>query len=125
MSHLNGKHVVITGGSNGIGFATAKRFAKKGMARAIVRNLASELLELGIRINCLAPGPVHTNIFMRMTGGDESEAQAVIDRISATVPLKRVGTPEEIAEAVEFMTGPGAASMVGSELTLDGGKAEL
>ena len=250
MSHLNGKHVVITGGSNGIGFATAERFAKhgakvlvtgssqasvyaavergnnafsciacdmskmsdidalaasaaaelghidiffanaglakfkplaemtealydevmnvnvkglyfsiqrlvplmkpggvvvvtgsiaprkgqpglavyggsKGAARAIVRNLASELLELGIRINCLAPGPVHTNIFKRMTSGDESEAQAVIDRISATVPLKRVGTPEEIAEAVEFMTGPGAAYMVGSELTLDGGKAEL
>jgi len=97
----------------------------KGAARAIVRNLASELLELGIRINCLAPGPVHTNIFSRMTGGDASETQAVVDRMAATVPLNRVGTPAEIAAAVEFMTGPGAAYMVGSELTLDGGKAEL
>ncbi|MFK7966917.1 MAG: SDR family NAD(P)-dependent oxidoreductase [Burkholderiaceae bacterium] len=97
----------------------------KGAVRGMVRNLAAELLEMGIRINCLAPGPVKTNIFTRMTGGDEAAAQAVLDRISASVPLGRVGTPEEIAEAVEFMCGPGSAYMVGAEITLDGGKAEL
>lgn len=99
--------------------------ASKGAVRAIVRNLAGELLGRGIRVNCLAPGPVKTNIFSRMTGGDEVAAQAALDRITVNVPLGRVGTPEEIAEAVEFMCGPGAAYMVGSELTLDGGKAEL
>ncbi|MGB7300508.1 MAG: SDR family oxidoreductase [Burkholderiaceae bacterium] len=97
----------------------------KGAVRSIVRNLAAELMPLGIRVNCLTPGPTHTNIFMRMTGGDETKAQAALDRITANVPLGRVGTPEEIAQGVEFLCGPGADFMVGSELTLDGGKAEL
>jgi len=64
-------------------------------------------------------------IFSRMTGGDAAAAQAILDRITENVPLGRVGTPQDIAEAVEFMCGPGAAYMVGSEVTLDGGKAEL
>ncbi len=97
----------------------------KGAARAIVRNLASELIAKGIRINCLAPGPVHTNIFSRMANDDEQEAKAIVDRLAAAVPLGRVGQPEEIAAAVEFMCSDGAAYMIGSELTLDGGKAEL
>lgn len=105
--------------------ALAVYAGSKGAVRAIVRNLAAELLDKGIRINCLAPGPTRTNIFMRMTGGDAQAAEATLARIAAAVPLQRVGAPEEIAEAVEFMTGPGAAFMVGSELTLDGGKAEL
>ncbi len=99
--------------------------ASKGAARAIVRNLACELLEQGIRINCLAPGPVHTSIFSRMADGDEAKAQEIVDRLASNIPLGRVGTPEEIAEAVDFMCGPGAAYMLGAEVTLDGGKAEL
>lgn len=108
------------------GQATMAAYASsKGAVRSLVRNLAAELMPLDIRVNCLTPGPVHTNIFMRMTGGDEVKAQAALDRITSNVPLGRVGTPEEIARAVEFLCGPGAAYMVGSELTLDGGKAEL
>lgn len=99
--------------------------ASKGAARAIVRNLAAELLEKDIRINCLAPGPVHTSIFSKMANGDEQKAQDIVDKLSSNVPLGRIGTPEEIAEAVEFMCGPGAAYMIGAEITLDGGKAEL
>lgn len=105
--------------------AVAAYGGSKGAVRGIVRNLAAELLEVGIRINCLAPGPVKTNIFNRMTGGDEAAAQAALDRIAAAIPLGRVGTPDEIAEAVEFMCGPGSAYMIGAEITLDGGKAEL
>lgn len=99
--------------------------ASKGAARAIVRNLACELLEKGIRVNCIAPGPVHTSIFSRMADGDEAKAQEIVDRLASNVPLGRVGTPEEIAEAVDFMCGPGSAYMIGAEITLDGGKAEL
>ena len=99
--------------------------ASKGAARAIVRSLAAELVERGIRINCLSPGPVHTEIFSRMVDGDEQKAQEIVDRLSSTVPAKRVGTVEEMALAVEFLCGPGADYMLGSELTLDGGKAEL
>lgn len=105
--------------------AIAAYGGSKGAVRSIVRNLAAELMERGIRMNCLTPGPVHTNIFMRMTHGDEAKAKAALDRITANVPLGRVGTPDEIAEGVEFLCGPGAAYMVGSELTMDGGKAEL
>jgi len=119
--------IVVTGsiaprkGQNGLSVYGAS----KGAARAIVRNLASEMIEKGIRINCLAPGPVRTAIFSRMAGGDEAQAEAIVDRLAAGVPIGRIGTSEEIAEAVEFMCGPGAAYMQGSEVTLDGGKAEL
>ncbi|MBX2826183.1 MAG: SDR family oxidoreductase [Gammaproteobacteria bacterium] len=99
--------------------------ASKGAARGMVRSLAAELLEKGIRVNCISPGPVPTNIFSRMTGGDEAQSQAIIDKLAESVPLGRVGKAEEMAAAVEFMCSDGAAYMIGSELTLDGGKAEL
>lgn len=119
--------IVVTGsiaprkGQNGL----AVYGGSKGAVRAIVRNLAAELIERGIRINCLAPGPVHTQIFSRMVDGDEEKADAIVDRLAAGVPLGRIGSSEEIAIAVDYLCGPGAAYMVGAELTLDGGKAEL
>lgn len=99
--------------------------ASKGAVRALTRGLAVELLEKGIRVNCISPGPVATPLFSKMVNGDEAETQAIIDRLSSTVPLGRIGTAEEIAEAVLFMAGSGAAYMIGSELVLDGGKTEL
>jgi NAD(P)-dependent dehydrogenase (short-subunit alcohol dehydrogenase family) len=105
--------------------AIAAYGGSKGAVRSIVRNLAAELMPLGIRVNCLTPGPTHTNIFLRMTDGDETKAQAALDKIASNVPLGRVGTADEIAQGVEYLCSPGADFMVGSELTLDGGKAEL
>jgi len=99
--------------------------ASKGAARALVRNLAAELVQKDIRINCISPGPVATDIFARMSDGDEKKAQATLDRIAASVPQGRVASPEEIAYSVEFLCGPGAEFMLGTELTMDGGKAEL
>jgi len=99
--------------------------ASKGAARAMVRNLAAELVQKDIRINCISPGPVATEIFSRMSDGDENKAQATLDRIAASVPQGRVAAPEEIAYSVEFLCGPGAEFMLGTELTMDGGKAEL
>jgi len=99
--------------------------ASKGAARGMVRSLAAELIEKGIRVNCISPGPVPTNIFSRMTNGDETAAQAIMDKLASSVPLGRVGDVEEMAAAVEFLCSDGAAFMVGSEITLDGGKTEL
>lgn len=99
--------------------------ASKGAARGMARNLAAELMDRGIRVNCLSPGPVATEIFSRSTGGDPEKSKEMLDFIASTVPVGRVGTSKEMALAVEFMCGPGAAYMQGSELTLDGGKAEL
>jgi NAD(P)-dependent dehydrogenase (short-subunit alcohol dehydrogenase family) len=99
--------------------------ASKGAVRALTRGLASELLEKGIRVNCLSPGPVATPIFSKIVGGDESATKALLDRMVTTVPLGRLGSAEEIAQAVLFLAGSGAAYMIGSELVLDGGKTEL
>ncbi len=99
--------------------------ASKGAARAMVRNLAAELTQKNIRINCISPGPVVTDIFSRMVDGDEVEAKKILDRIASTVPQGRVATADEIAHSVEFLCGPGSEFMLGTEITMDGGKAEL
>ncbi len=97
--------------------------ASKGAVRALTRNLAAEMLERGIRVNSLAPGPIDTPIFEKM-GGPEV-AKEVAERLSATVPLGRMGTADEMAEAILYLASPGAAFMVGGELVLDGGKSEF
>ena len=99
--------------------------ASKGAARAMVRNLAAELTQKNIRINCISPGPVETEIFSRMVDGNEEEAKKIMARIASTVPQGRVATADEIAHSVDFLCGPGSEFMLGTEITMDGGKAEL
>ena len=91
----------------------------------MVRNLAAELTQKNIRINCISPGPVETEIFSRMVDGNEEEAKKIMARIASTVPQGRVATADEIAHSVDFLCGPGSEFMLGTEITMDGGKAEL
>jgi 3-oxoacyl-[acyl-carrier protein] reductase len=75
--------------------------ASKGAVDSITRVLANELRGRDITVNAVAPGPTATALFL--DGKDEQ----TIERMAKMNPLERLGTPEDIAEVVSFLAGPG------------------
>ena len=98
--------------------------ASKAAVVNLARTLSADLLERGVRVNVVSPGPVATPIFARM-GLPEDQARQLKDRITGMVPLKRFGTPDEIAAAVLYLASPESTFVVGTELVVDGGVIEL
>jgi NAD(P)-dependent dehydrogenase (short-subunit alcohol dehydrogenase family) len=94
--------------------------ASKGALRAFTRGAAIELAPLGIRVNAVAPGMIETPLFdewlEQQDDGDETRSR-VVERI----PLGRVATPEDVAQAIVFLAGDGAAHITGVTLPVDGG----
>jgi 3-oxoacyl-[acyl-carrier protein] reductase len=78
--------------------------------------LARELRGRDITVNAVAPGPTATPLFL------EGKDQATIDNLSKAAPLERLGTPDDIAEAVAFLAGP-ARWINGQVLYANGGVA--
>lgn len=99
-----------------------------GATKAAVVNLAmtlsADLLPRGVRVNVVSPGPVATPIFDRMDLAEE-QARQLKEWITAQVPLKRFGRPEEIAAAVLYLSSNESQFVVGTELILDGGLLHL
>ncbi len=86
--------------------------------------LSTELLPRGIRINAVSPGPIDTPIFEKV--GLPAEAVAgVREAMGSMVPLRRMGTADEVAAAVEFLLSPASSFVVGVELAVDGGLSDL
>lgn len=75
--------------------------ATKGAVEALTLVLARELRGRDITVNVVAPGPTATPLFL------DGKPQQVIDHIASLAPLERLGTPEDIAESVAFLAGPG------------------
>ncbi|HEX7873768.1 MAG TPA: SDR family oxidoreductase [Sphingobium sp.] len=95
--------------------------ATKAGLRAIVRNLALELMDRGIRVNSLSPGPVDTPIIDKAAGADSAGAAEIRRFMAEAVPMKRLGRPEEIARAVLFLASDEASFITGADLPVDGG----
>jgi len=100
-------------GSMGNAGQTNYAAAKAGL-EGFSRSLAREVASRNVTVNCVAPGFIDT----AMT---QSLPDAARDRLLAQVPLKRLGRPEDIAEAVLFLVGDGAAYITGATLHVNGG----
>jgi NAD(P)-dependent dehydrogenase (short-subunit alcohol dehydrogenase family) len=105
-----------TMGSRGVANAslyTASKHAVEGLTKAA----ALEAAAAGVRVNAVAPGPVETGMLDRFTGSLERKAG-----MAQGVPLKRIGRPEEIAEAILYVASDKASFITGQVLGVNGGK---
>lgn len=92
--------------------------ASKHALEGLSKSAALELAGSGIRVNIVAPGPVDTEMLSRFTGTEENKA-----RLTAGVPMKRIGRPEEVAEAIVFVSSDEASFITGARIAVDGGKS--
>lgn len=90
----------------------------KGAMSALTRSLAVEYAPFGVRVNSLAPGFIETNLTGRFVR-NPLVSKALLDQ----TPLRRFGTPKDVANAAVFLASDDAAFITGSELTVDGGMA--
>lgn len=90
--------------------------ASKGAINGVVKGLALELASKGIRVNCVNPGMINTNI---LDSGIISEEQ--LNEDSKKYPLKRYGRPEEVAYAVIYLLSDATVWMTGTNIKIDGG----
>jgi len=92
--------------------------AKAGII-ALTKSLAAEWAQFGIRVNAVAPGPIETPIAVKQL---KFLAPGVLDKIKEDVPMQRLGTPEEAARAVLFLSSEKWASYItGEVMVVDGG----
>ena len=100
-------------GQRGASCEVAYACTKAGII-ALTRSLAMELAPSGIRVNCVAPGVIHTDMVQVL-------GQETLDELAKETPLGRLGTPEDIAYAVSFFASERAGFITGQVLTADGG----
>jgi len=98
--------------------------AKAGL-RAVGRNLATELVAEGIRVNVVSPGPTETPIINRNPGMDAGAVSAMRAMMIDAVPMKRMGEADEVAKAMLFLASDEASFITGIDLFVDGGCVEL
>lgn len=91
--------------------------ASKGALQSMARTWALELATDGITVNCVAPGPIATTAFWRNNPPDSAYTRDLV----ASIPLKRMGTPEDVANAVSFFCSDGASFVTGQTLFVCGG----
>src|SRR5213596_1729991 len=91
--------------------------ASKHAVEGLTKSAALEAAAFGVRINAVAPGPVETEMLNRFTRSAERKAGLI-----AGVPLKRSGTPQEIAQTIVFITSDKASFITGHIIAVDGGK---
>lgn len=89
--------------------------ASKGAVDSLTIGLAREVAEEGIRVNAVRPGFTYTDI--HISGGEPDR----VDRVKVRVPMKRGGTPDEVAHAILWLSGPESAYCTGTFIDVSGG----
>ena len=90
--------------------------ASKGAIDSLTTGLAREVAEEGIRVNAVRPGVIHTEI--HASGGEPGR----VDRVKSAVPMKRGGTPEEVAHAILWLLSDEASYSTGTFIDVSGGR---
>jgi NAD(P)-dependent dehydrogenase (short-subunit alcohol dehydrogenase family) len=97
--------------------------AKAGLI-AVMKTFARELVDKGIRVNMVSPGPIETPIITR-SGLDDAGIDAMRARMTQVVPMGRMGEPDECAAAMLFLASDDASFITGVDLFVDGGRVSL
>ena len=93
----------------------------KGGIIAFTKTLAREVAAKGITANTVCPGPTDTPALRRFIDGAGQDAEKVIGGMTRAVPMKRLGTPEDIGPAVAFLASDAAGFITGQTLSVSGG----
>jgi 3-oxoacyl-[acyl-carrier protein] reductase len=115
MKQKYGRIIFITSPMGRLGFAGQANYAaSKAGQVGMMKSLSREVAKRKITVNCVSPGFIDTDFLAGL-----SEKQ--LKEYKRMVPARRFGTPDEVAEAVLFLAGPGAAYINGSVLDITGG----
>lgn len=95
--------------------------ATKAAVRSLARTFTAELKDRGIRVNVVSPGPIATPGVDGLTDNPD----ALRSTLAQSVPLGRIGDPDEIAKAVVFLASDDSSFVAGTELFVDGGMAQV
>jgi NAD(P)-dependent dehydrogenase (short-subunit alcohol dehydrogenase family) len=108
--------------SSGAGMRAAPNTAAYAASKAALLNLtqtmAAELASAGIRVNAISPGMVPTESFYRVLQFTDAD----MPKLAATVPLGRMGTPEDMAAGVLYLASPAAGWVTGQNILIGGGR---
>jgi len=91
--------------------------ASKHAVEGLTKSAALEAAAFGVRVNAVAPGPVETGMLDRFTGSQERKAGLL-----ASIPLRRAGKPEELADAILFLASDKASFVTGQVINVNGGR---
>ncbi|QYY33148.1 MULTISPECIES: SDR family NAD(P)-dependent oxidoreductase [Cupriavidus] len=91
--------------------------ASKHAVEGLTKSAALDAIQSNVRVNAVAPGPIETGMLERIAGGTDRVAS-----VAATIPAGRVGTPEEVADAILFLASEQATYITGQILHVNGGK---
>ena len=98
--------------------------ACKAGVRSFARTFSAELIDRGIRVNVLSPGTIDTPVFGKF-GLPEEQASQAKEQFKNLIPLKRIGTPNEMGRAAVFLASSDSSFVVGEEIIVDGGVVNL
>jgi len=128
LPHLNdGASIIVNtsvAGEIGVPNGTAYA-ATKAALRSFTRSMAAELVERGIRVNAVSPGPIETPAGFARTGLSKEVIDEMVKGFISMVPMKRIGQPEEIAGTVAFLASQDASFITGAEIPVDGGLGQI
>lgn len=122
---VDGASIVLTGSTVSIqGTASFSVYsASKAAVRNFARSWSLDLKGRRIRVNVVSPGPIRTPGLGDLVPDDAR--QGLFDHLAAQVPLARLGEPQEVANAVAFLSSDAASFINGVELFVDGGMAQV
>ena len=122
----DGGSIILTAAINSSkGFGTSTVYsATKAAIRSFARTWTVDLKHRKIRVNAISPGPIDTPIFNSAVQTEE-EIEQIKASLVASVPMGRVGSPDEVAKAVSFLASDDSGFITGIELTVDGGTAQI